>query len=163
MQRILQVWRKEYVSEYLENQYVRNFQLVTCKKEQEKYILSFETKDSNKIRFQVKYWIGGSITPWGEILWISQRHIVDDFPMQIPKKIINDSIVYDMTDKTIEEIITEIKSWSAIVQDYYDFYGLSWQVPEIGINIKHNGKKEEIYYTNQNEYILRDLLCKAFY
>lgn len=114
--------RKEYISEYLENQYARNFQLVTCKKEQENYNLSFETKDSNKIRFQVKYWIGGYVTAWGEITWIFQKHIVDDFPMQITKTIINESIVYDMTDKTIEEIITEIKVWSAIVQDYYDFY-----------------------------------------
>lgn len=105
-----EVARKEYVSEYLENQYSGNFQFVTCKKEQENYILSFETKDSNKIRFQVKYWIGEYVTAWGEIPWIFQRHIVDNFPTQITKNIINDSNVYDMTDKTIEEILSEIKS-----------------------------------------------------
>ena len=155
--------RKEYVAEYLENQYTGNFKLITCKKDQGKYILSFETKDSNKIQFQVKYWIGGYVTPWGKIPWIPQRHIVDDFSMQITNTIIKDSIVYDMTNKTIEEIISEIKSWSAIVQDYYDYYGLTWQVPEIGIRIKHNGKEEKIYYTNQNESVLRDSLYEAFY
>lgn len=156
------IWQ-EKVLLYLENNYEGKFELINIKKESRRYIFSFITKDNNHISFDVKCWIGGYLTPWGEIPYIPQRHIVDDFPIQITNKYVDNTITYDMTNKTIEEIIKNLKALSKKVQGYYDLYGLSWQVPEINIKIKYNGKTEKIEYTNQNYSILHDMLIRVFY
>ncbi len=154
---------EEKVFSYLKNEYDGQFELMNIEKESDQYIFSFRTKDNNNISFDVKCWVGVYLTPWGEIPYIPKRYFVDDFSENITKKIVDDTITYDMTDDTIEEIIVHLKSLSETVQSYYDLYGLSWQVPEISIKIKYNGKTARIEYTNQNESVLKDVLNREFY
>ena len=154
---------EEKVFLYLENQYDGQFELMNIGKESNQYIFSFRTKDNNNISFDVKCWIGGYLTPWGKIPYIPKRYFVDDFSEQITKKIVDDTVTYDMTTDTIEEIIVNLKSLSETVQSYYNLYGLPWQVPVISIKIKHNGKTARIEYTNQDESILQDVLIREFY
>lgn len=112
-----QVWKRNVLS-YLNNTYTGKFELVNTDKDKNKYTFLFCTDDDNRIQFEVKCWIGGYDTPWGTINFIPQRHYVDNFSEKIIKNTISETEIYDMTNKTIDEIIEFLKIKLNIIQLY---------------------------------------------
>lgn len=157
-----EVWT-EKVLDYLENQYEGQFEVMNIQKDSDGYIYSLRTKDDNYISFDVKCWVGPLLTPWGEMPFTMARHFLDDFPEQITNKFVNSTTTYDMSNRSLEEIVVQLKALSKNVQVYYDLYGLSWQKPEISINIKYNDKIKNFEYVNLDDNMLREKLISVFY
>ena len=155
------VWVKEVLA-YLENEYEGQFELLDIKKKSNRYVFFFRTNDNNSIPFEVKGWIGGAYTPWGTLPYIPERHFVSNFPKQITQKFVDDSIIIDMTDQTMEEVVFMLKSMAEEVQSYYNLYDIKWEQPKIDVNIKHNGKTERVVYPNE-ESTIRYLVRELFY
>ncbi len=150
-----------YIDERLYINYKKNFVYVSpgkAKEEKKKtYIFSLP---EDGITFEVYYWFGPAITPWGEIPFYRVRHIRDTFPEAVTSEVINESGVgvIDLDNSSIADAVVIIQNLITMVEDKYHYLGIDNYPMSFDVIVKYQGKEYSIPCNNKDEVIIRNVI-----
>lgn len=137
------------VSKYLKSSYSIDFILEDKERQSRETIFHYITDDTNQIEFDVTCYWGKLDTPMGQIQ-IPTRHINDNLEERIYEFVTPKDVVYNATDKSVDEVILYIKKQYKETETLCNYYGTIFHDP-IEIIIQYGKKVFSISYPSGND------------
>ena len=145
--------------EYLSQRYTGDFQLLDSQEEEGMTILTYQTRDELELVFEVRCWVDGLDTPWGEFPLISQRKYTENFIQCLDHRLIGETPV-DVSGYSLDETVELFQHTWERLKDAYGQYGADWVTPNFEMEVCYEGATSSIHYMGQDASILRDTLVR---
>lgn len=152
-------WTKG-AQDYLSQRYTGDFQLLDSQEEEEGVtILTYQTLDELELVFEVRCWVGGMDTPWGEFTLISQQKYTENFIQCLDRRLIGEAPV-DVSGYSLDEMVELFQHTWERLNEAYGQYGADWVTPNFEMEACYEGTTASIRYMGQDASILRDTLVR---
>lgn len=151
-------WENAAVN-HIHRVYEGDFTLISSSDEGEKKYFEFVTADENTIQFSVVGWWGGIDLPCGDMGTKGNRHFGDNLLESIDSVVVCPDDIYDVTGKTIEEILVLIFEKNEEAQIMYDFYENVYH-PSLTFHFRYNDKEATYTYSKTT---VEQYLAEAIY
>lgn len=144
---------------YLSQRYTGDFQLLDSQREEGVTILTYQTRDELELVFEVRCWVDGLDTPWGEFPLISQRKYAENFIQCLDRRLIGEAPV-DVSGYSLDEMVELFQHTWERLNEAYGQYGADWVTPNFEMEVRCEGATASIRYMGQDDSILRDTLVR---
>ena len=144
---------------YLSQRYTGDFQLLDSQEEEGVTVLTYQTRDELELMFEVRCWVDGLDTPWGEFPLISQRKYTENFIQCLDRRLISEAPV-DVSGYSLDEMVELFQHTWDRLKEAYGHYGADWVTPNFEIEVCYEGTTASIRYMGQDASILRDTLVR---
>lgn len=144
---------------YLYQRYTGDFQLLDSREEEGVTILTYQTRDELELVFEVRCWVDGLDTPWGEFPLISQRKYTENFIQCLDRRLIGEAPV-DVSGYSLDEMVELFQHTWERLNEAYGQYGADWVTPNFEIEVCYEGTTASIRYMGQDDSILQDTLVR---
>lgn len=144
---------------YLSQRYTGDFQLLDSRREEGVTVLTYQTQDELELVFEVRYWVDGLDTPWGEFPLIPQRKYTENFIQCLDRRIIGETPV-DVSGYSLDEMVELFQHTWEQLNEAYGQYGADWVTPNFEMEVCYAGATASICYMGQDASILRDTLVR---
>lgn len=151
-------WTKG-AQDYLSQRYTGDFQLLDSQGEEGVTVLTYQTRDELELAFEVRCWVGGLDTPWGEFHLIHQRKYAENFIQCLDRRLIGETPV-DVSGYSLDEIVELFQHTWERLNEAYGQYGADWVTPNFEMEVCCEGAIASIRYMGQDASILRDTLVR---
>lgn len=151
-------WTKG-AQDYLSQQYTGDFQLLDSREEEGVTVLTYQTLDELELVFEVRCWVDGLDTPWGEFPLISQRKYTENFIQCLDRRLIGKAPV-DVSGYSLDEMVELFQHTWERLNEAYGQYGADWVTPNFEMEVCYEGTTASIRYMGQDASILRDTLVR---
>lgn len=151
-------WTKG-TQDYLSQRYTGNFQLLDSRSEEGATVLTYQTQDEMELVFEVRCWVDGLDTPWGEFHLIPQRKYTENFIQCLDRRIIGETPV-DVSGYSLDEMVKLFQHTWEQLKEAYGQYGADWVTPNFEMEVYYEGATASIHYMGQDASILRDTLVR---
>lgn len=145
--------------EYLSQRYTGDFQILDSREEEGVTVLTYQTQDELELVFEVRCWVDGLDTPWGEFPLISQRKYTENFIQCLDHRLIGEAPV-DVSGYSLDEMVELFQHTWERLKDAYGQYGADWVTPNFEMEVCYEGTTASIRYMGQDASILRDTLVR---
>ena len=145
--------------DYLSQRYTGDFQLLDSQEEESVTVLTYQTLDELELVFEVRCWVDGLDTPWGEFSLISQRKYTENFIQCLDHKLIGEAPV-DVSGYSLDEMVELFQHTWERLKEAYGQYGADWVTPNFEMEVCYGGVTTSIHYMGQDTSILRDTLVR---
>ena len=144
--------------DYLSQRYTGDFQLLDSR-EEGVTILTYQTQDELELVFEVRCWVDGLDTPWGEFHLIPQRKYTENFIQCLDRRLIGETPV-DVSGYSLDEMVELFQHTWERLNEAYEQYGADWVTPNFEMEVCYEGTTVSIRYMGQDASILRDTLVR---
>lgn len=144
---------------YLSQHYIGDFQLLDSREEEGVTVLTYQTLDELELVFEVRCWVDGLDTPWGEFPLISQRKYTENFIQCLDRRLIGGAPV-DVSGYSLDEMVELFQHTWEQLNEAYEQYGADWVTPNFEMEVCCNGITASIHYMGQDASILQDTLVR---
>lgn len=144
---------------YLSQRYTGDFQLLDSRVEEGVTVLTYQTRDELELVFEVRCWVGGLDTPWGEFPLIPQRKYTENFIQCLDRRLIGGAPV-DVSGYSLDEMVELFQHTWEQLNEAYEQYGADWVTPNFEMEVCCNGATASIRYMGQDASILQDTLVR---
>lgn len=151
-------WAKG-AQDYLSQHYTGDFQLLDSREEEGVTILTYQTMDELEIVFEVRCWVDGLDTPWGEFPLIPQRKYTENFIQCLDRRFIGEAPV-DVSGYSLDEMVELFQHTWERLNEAYGQYRAGWVTPNFEMKVCYEGTTASIRYMGQDASILRDTLVR---
>lgn len=151
-------WTKG-AQDYLSQRYTGDFQLLDSQVEEGVTILTYQTQDELELVFEVRCWVDGLDTPWGEFPLILQRKYTENFIQCLDRRFIGEAPV-DVSEYSLDEMVELFQHTWEQLNEVYEQYGADWVTPNFEMEVYYEGITASIRYMGQDASILRDTLVR---
>ena len=151
-------WTKD-AQAYLSQRYTGDFQLLDSREEEGVTILTYQTLDELELVFEVRCWVDGLDTPWGEFHPIPQRKYAENFIQCLDRRFISEAPV-DVSGYSLDEMVELFEHTWEQLKEAYEQYGADWVTPNFEMEVYYEGTTAFIRYMGQDASILRDTLVR---
>lgn len=152
-------WTKG-AQDYLSQRYTGDFQLLDSWEEEESMtVFTYQTLDELELVFEVRCWVDGLDTPWGEFPLISQRKYTENFIKCLDRRLIGEAPV-DVSGYSLDEMVELFQHTWERLKEAYGQYGADWVTPNFEMKVCYEGATASIRYMGQDASILRDTLVR---
>lgn len=151
-------WTKG-AQDYLSQHYTGDFQLLDSQEEESVTVLTYQTQDELELVFEVRCWVDGLDTPWGEFPLISQRKYTENFIQCLDRRLIGEAPV-DVSGYSLDEMVELFQHTWEQLKEAYGQYGADWVTPNFEMEVCYGGITASIRYMGQDASILRDTLVR---
>ena len=151
-------WTKG-AQDYLSQRYTGDFQLLDSREEEGVTVLTYQTLDELELVFEVRCWVDGLDTPWGEFHLISQRKYTENFIQCLDRRLIGKAPV-DVSGYSLDEMVELFQHTWERLNEAYGQYGADWVTPNFEMEVCYEGTTASIRYMGQDASILRDTLVR---
>ena len=151
-------WTKG-AQDYLSQRYTGDFQLLDSREEEGVTVLTYQTLDALELVFEVRCWVDGLDTPWGEFPLISQRKYTENFIQCLDRRLIGEAPV-DVSGYSLDEMVELFQHTWERLNEAYGQYGADWVTPNFEIEVCYEGTTASIRYMGQDDSILQDTLVR---
>ena len=145
--------------DYLSQRYTGDFQLLDSRREESVTILTYQTMDELELVFEVRCWVDGLDTPWGEFPLIPQRKYAENFIQCLDRRLIGEAPV-DVSGYSLDEMVELFQQTWERLKEAYGQYGADWVTPNFEMEVCCEGTTATIRYMGQDASILRDTLVR---
>lgn len=145
--------------DYLSQRYIGDFQFLDSREEEGVTVLTYQTQDELELVFEVRCWVDGLDTPWGEFPLISQRKYTENFIQCLDRRLIGETPV-DVSGYSLDEIVELFQHTWERLNEVYGQYGADWVTPNFEMEVCYEGVTASIRYMGQDASILRDTLVR---
>lgn len=145
--------------DYLSQRYTGDFQLLDSQVEEGVTILTYQTQDELELVFEVRCWVDGMDTPWGEFPLIPQRKYTENFIQCLDRRLIGETPV-DVSGYSLDEMVELFQHTWERLKEVYGQYGADWVTPNFEMEVCYEGDAASIRYMGQDASILRDTLAR---
>lgn len=150
-------WTKG-AQDYLSQRYTGDFQLLDSR-EEGVTVLTYQTLDELGLVFEVRCWVDGLDTPWGEFPLISQRKYTENFIQCLDRRLIGEAPV-DVSGYSLDEMVKLFQHTRERLKEAYEHYGADWVTPNFEMEVCYEEATASIRYMGQDASILRDTLVR---
>lgn len=151
-------WTKG-AQDYLSQRYTGDFQLLDSQGEEGVTVLTYQTQDELELVFEVRCWVDGLDTPWGEFPLILQRKYTENFIQCLDRRLIDEAPV-DVSGYSLDEMVELFEHTYERLKKAYGRYGADWVTPNFEMEVCCEGATASIRYMGQDTSILRDTLVR---
>ena len=151
-------WTKG-AQDYLSQRYTGDFQLLDSREEEGVTILTYQTQDELELVFEVRCWMDGLDTPWGEFPLIPQRKYAENFIQCLDRRLIGEAPV-DVSGYSLDEMVEPFQHTWERLNEAYGQYGADWVTPNFEMEVCCEGATASIRYMGQDTSILQDTLVR---
>lgn len=151
-------WTKG-AQDYLSQRYICDFQLLESREEEGVTVFTYQTQDELELVFEVRCWMGGLDTPWGEFPLIPQRKYAENFIQCLDRRIIGEAPV-DVSGYSLDEMVELFQHTWERLKETYGQYGADWVTPNFEMEVCFERTTASIRYMGQDASILRDTLVR---
>lgn len=144
---------------YLSQRYTGDFQLLDSREEEGVTVLTYQTLDELELVFEVRCWVDGMDTPWGEFPLIPQRKYTENFIQCLDRRLIGGTPV-DVSGYSLDEMVELFQNTWEQLKEAYGHYGADWVTPNFEMEVCYEGTTASIRYMGQDASILRDTLVR---
>lgn len=144
---------------YLSQHYTGDFQLLDSRVEEGVTVLTYQTQDELELLFEVRCWVDGLDTPWGEFPLIPQRKYTENFIQCLDRRLIGGAPV-DVSGYSLDEMVELFQHTWEQLNEAYEQYGADWVTPNFEMEVCCNGITASIRYMGQDASILQDTLVR---
>lgn len=144
---------------YLYQRYTGDFQLLDSWEEESMTVFTYQTLDELELVFEVRCWVDGLDTPWGEFPLISQRKYTENFIQCLDRRLIGEAPV-DVSGYSLDEMVELFQHTWEQLNEVYKQYGADWVTPNFEMEVCYEGVTTSIRYMGQDASILRDTLVR---
>ena len=144
---------------YLSQRYTGDFQLLDSREEEGVTVLTYQTRDELELVFEVKCWVDGLDTPWGEFPLIPQRKYGENFIQCLDRRLMGEAPV-DVSGYSLDEMVELFQQTWERLKEAYGQYGADWVTPNFEMEVCCEGTTATIRYMGQDASILRDTLVR---
>lgn len=126
-------------------------------------IYKYQTDDDLQIVFSVNCFWGDTLLPFGFEIPVKKAKIVDDFAEQICAYVSETDGIYDIEDKTVEDISTYVLDTLRCCETLFQQYGIENITPSVSFTLISADNSYSFKYGNTNEILLIDKLTELLY
>ena len=144
---------------YLSQRYTGDFQLLDSREEEGVTVLTYQTQDELELVFEVRCWVDGLDTPWGEFPLIPQRKYTENFIQCLDRRLIGESPV-DLSGYSLDGMVELFQHTWEQLNEAYGRYGADWVTPNFEMEVCYEGSTASIRYMGQDASILQDILIR---
>lgn len=151
-------WTKD-AQDYLSQRYTGDFQFLDSQGEEGMTILTYQTRDELELVFEVRCWVDGLDTPWGEFHLIPQRKYAENFIQCLDRRLIGEAPV-DVSGYSLDEMVELFQHTWERLKEAYEQYGADWVTPNFEMEVCYEEATASIRYMGQDASILQDTLVR---
>ena len=144
---------------YLSQRYIGDFQILDSWEEEGVTILTYQTRDELELVFEVRCWVDGLDTPWGEFPLIPQRKYTENFIQCLDRRLIGEAPV-DVSGYSLDEMVELFQNTWEQLKEAYGHYGADWVTPNFEMEVCYEGDTASVRYMGQDTSILQDTLVR---
>lgn len=145
---------------YLSQRYTSDFQLLDSQEEEEGVtVLTYQTQDELELVFEVRCWVDGLDTPWGEFSLIPQWKYAENFIQCLDRRLVGETPV-DVSGYSLDEMVELFQHTWERLKEIYGQYGADWVTPNFEMEVCCEGTTASIRYMGQDTSILKDTLVR---
>lgn len=126
-------------------------------------IYKYQTDDDLQIVFSVNCFWGDTLLPFGFKIPVKKAKIDDDFAEQICAYVSETDGIYDIEDKTVEDISTYVLDTLRFCETLFQQYGIENATPSVSFTLIGSDNSYDFKYGNTNEILLIDKLTELLY
>lgn len=145
--------------DYLSQRYISDFQLLDSREEERVTVLTYQTQDELELVFEVRCWVDGLDTPWGEFPLLPQRKYTENFIQCLDRRLIGEAPV-DVSGYSLDEMVELFQHTWERLKEAYGQYGADWVTPNFEMEVCYEGITASIRYMGQDASILQDTLVR---